>query len=146
MKRVSNLYPAITQFSNLLIAAKKAQRCKRFKPDILKFNYALETELIKLQEELVNQTYIPGEYHTFRIIDPKPRFISAAPYRDRVVHHALCNIITPIFEKTFIPHSYSLPALNLPIQSSHKYVVSYYEFVREFEVDYSQRSSLSFQL
>ena len=42
--------------------------------------------------------------------------------------------------------NYSLPALNLPIQSSHKYVVSYYEFVREFEVDYSQRSSLSFQL
>jgi len=107
MKRVSNLYPSITQFSNLLIAAKKAQRCKRFKPDILRFNYSLEPELFQLQEELINQTYLPGEYRTFKIIDPKPRFISAAPYRDRVIHHALGNIITPIFEKTFIPHSYA---------------------------------------
>lgn len=107
MKRVGNLYSSITKFDNLLLAAKKAQRCKRFKPDILQFNYALEPELFQLQEELVNQTYCPGKYHTFKIIDPKPRFISAAPYRDRVVHHALCNIITPIFEKTFIPHSYA---------------------------------------
>ena len=52
MKRVGNLYSSITKFDNLLLAAKKAQRCKRFKPDILQFNYALEPELFQLQEEL----------------------------------------------------------------------------------------------
>lgn len=111
MKRVGNLWPQITNFSNLLLAAKKAQRCKRFKPNVVHFNYHLETELIQLQEQLITQTYTPGNYTTFKIIDPKPRLISAAPYRDRVVHHALCNIIGPIFEKTFIPDSYAISYL-----------------------------------
>ena len=107
MKRVGNLWEQIVGFDNLLIAAKKAQRCKRFKPDILQFNYHLESEILKLQRELISQTYLTGNYKNFQIIDPKPRSISAAPYRDRVVHHALCNIIAPIFEKTFIADSYA---------------------------------------
>jgi len=41
------------------------------------------------------------------IKEPKPRLISAAPYRDRIVHHALCNIIVPIFERTFVVESYA---------------------------------------
>ena len=107
MKRAKNLWPSITSFSNLLLAAKKAQRCKRFKPNVAEFNYNLETELLLLQQQLTQQTYRPGPYTVFKIIDPKPRYISAAPYRDRVVHHALCNLITPIFEKTFITDSYA---------------------------------------
>ena len=107
MKRVGNLWANIITFDNLLLAAKKAQRCKRFKPDILKFNYRLESEILKLQRELTTKTYLTGEYKTFKIIDPKPRSISAAPYRDRVVHHAVCNIIAPIFERTFIADSYA---------------------------------------
>lgn len=107
MKRVGNLWKDIITFDNLLLAAKKAQRCKRFKPDILQFNYNLETEIIKLQQELTTKTYLTGEYKTFQIIDPKPRSISSAPYRDRVIHHALCNVIAPIFERTFIPESYA---------------------------------------
>ncbi|MFZ4556779.1 MAG: reverse transcriptase domain-containing protein [Pseudanabaena sp.] len=107
MKRVGNLWANIITFDNLLLAAKKAQRCKRFKPDILKFNYRLESEILKLQRELITKTYRTGEYKTFQIIDPKPRSISAAPYRDRVVHHAVCNIIAPIFERTFIADSYA---------------------------------------
>jgi len=49
----------------------------------------------------------PGKYKTFTILEPKPRQISAAPYRDRIVHHALCNIITPVFESSFIFDSYA---------------------------------------
>ena len=56
---------------------------------------------------MVAQTYQPGPYHSFYIRDPKHRLISAAPFRDRVVHHALCNVIEPIFERTFIGDSYA---------------------------------------
>ena len=107
MKRHGNLYPQIIEFENLLLAARQAQRCKRFRDNVLEFNYHLETELIRLQQELTNKTYQPGAYRTFHLIDPKSRLISAAPYRDRVVHHALCNIIVPIFENTFIHDSYA---------------------------------------
>jgi len=60
-----------------------------------------------LQEELAQQTYRPGPYRSFYIHEPKRRLISAAPFRDRVVHHALCNIIEPLFERRFIHDSYA---------------------------------------
>jgi len=126
MKRVGNLWPQITNFSNLILAARKAQRCKRFKPNVADFNYHLETELIQLQTQLITQTYTPGDYTTFKLIDPKPRLISAAPYRDRVVHHALCNIIGPIFEKTFIPDSYA----NRKYLGTHKALKRFTQFAR----------------
>ncbi|MBW4480035.1 MAG: RNA-directed DNA polymerase [Tolypothrix brevis GSE-NOS-MK-07-07A] len=107
MKRYNNLYPQITDFSNLVLAARQAQRGKRFRENVLKFNYNLEAQLAKIQSELESKTYQPGRYKTFEICEPKPRLISAAPYRDRVVHHALCNIIVPIFENTFIADSYA---------------------------------------
>ncbi|OBQ37610.1 MAG: DNA polymerase [Anabaena sp. CRKS33] len=107
MKRYGNLWHEITDFSNLLLAAKQAQKCKRFKPDVLQFNHNLEQELFNLQAELKSKGYIPGNYRTFEIFEPKPRLISAAPYRDRVVHHALCRVVTPIFESTFIHDSYA---------------------------------------
>jgi retron-type reverse transcriptase len=107
MKRQGNLYHQIIAFENLLISAKQAQRSKRFRPNVLEFNFQLEAELERLQTELQQRTYTPGEYKTFRIFDPKPRLISAAPYRDRVVHHALCNVIMPIIDRTFIGDSYA---------------------------------------
>ncbi|MBD2770825.1 RNA-directed DNA polymerase [Iningainema tapete] len=107
MKRVGNLYPAITDFANLIEAACQAQKGKRLRDNVLQFHYNLETELVKLKSQLESKTYQPGRYKTFEICEPKPRLISAAPYRDRVVHHALCNIISPIFEKTFIADSYA---------------------------------------
>ncbi len=107
MKRYGNLWPQIIEFSNLLSSARKAQRGKRFRENVLSFNYGLERELLKLHDELVSKTYLPGAYRTFQIVEPKKRMISAAPYRDRVVHHALCNVIAPIFERTFISDSYA---------------------------------------
>ncbi len=107
MKRYGNLWQKIVDFGNLLSAAKLAQQGKRFRPNVLAFNYNLERELFKLKEELESKTYLPGPYKTFEIVEPKRRMISAAPYRDRVVHHALCNIVVPIFERTFIHDSYA---------------------------------------
>ena len=107
MKRHGNLYPQIVTFENLFAAAKQAQRQKRYREPVLAFNDRLERELLQLQRELQSQTYQPGGYTTFDIYEPKRRLISAAPYRDRVVHHALCNVIVPIFDRTFIATTYA---------------------------------------
>ncbi|CDM96995.1 MULTISPECIES: RNA-directed DNA polymerase [Limnospira] len=107
MKRYSNLWLDVIDFENLFQASRQAQRGKRYRQNVLEFNDNLESELIQLQQELSTQTYQPGEYRTFEIFEPKRRVISAAPYRDRVVHHALCHVIAPIFERTFIADSYA---------------------------------------
>ena len=107
MKRHGNIYPQIIDFENILTAARKAQKGKRFRSNVLAFNYKLESKLINIQQQLIDKTYQPGAYRTFYIKEPKTRMISAAPYPDRVVHHALCNIILPIIEPTFIIDSYA---------------------------------------
>ncbi|MDX2032602.1 MAG: RNA-directed DNA polymerase, partial [Blastocatellia bacterium] len=107
MKRHGDLWPRITNFGNLLSAARKARRGKRSQRNVLAFDYNLENYLIELQDALLAQTYQPGSYTTFTIVEPKKRMISAAPYGDRVVHHALCNVIAPIFERTFTGDSFA---------------------------------------
>ena len=107
MKRYGNLWSQIIAFENLLIAAWQAQKGKRFRANVLEFNDRLEQNLFQLRTELKSQTYQPGAYRTFKIRDPKTRIISAAPYRDRVVHHALCNAIVPVLEPTLIEHTYA---------------------------------------
>jgi retron-type reverse transcriptase len=126
MKRYGNLYPQIVEFDNLYLSARKAQKGKRFRPNVLEFNYNLETELFTLQKELINKTYQPGKYRTFHLRDIKTRLISAAPYRDRVVHHALCNIIVPIFERTFISDTYA----NRVGFGTHKALKKFTQFAR----------------
>jgi len=90
------------------------------------FNFNLESEIIKLHSELENKTYTPGRYKTFMVYDTKPRQISAAPYRDRVVHHCLCNIIMPLFENTFIYDSYA----NRIDKGTHKAIKQFQNFMR----------------
>jgi retron-type reverse transcriptase len=92
------------------------------------FEIDLEANLFRLQRELETQTYRPGPYDSFYIYDPKHRLISAAPFRDRVVHHALCNVIEPIFEPTFIFDSYA----NRVGKGTHKALDRCQEFARRF--------------
>jgi RNA-directed DNA polymerase len=66
-----------------------------------------EEELLRLQYDLRQGAYEPGPCHHFRIHDPKERVISAALFRDRVVHHALCNVIEPLLDRSFILDSYA---------------------------------------
>lgn len=103
----NDLYPKLCSFDNLLLAARKAQKGKRFKPGTARFNLRLEGEVLRLQRELQDRSYAPGRYKTFTVWESKKRRISAAPYRDRVVHHAFCNIVEPIFERGFIFDSYA---------------------------------------
>lgn len=85
----------------------KAARGKRGKAAAATFEHQLADRLLRLRAELIDGTYRPGPYQHFTIHEPKRRLISAAPFGDRVVHHALCNIIEPLFEALFHPHSYA---------------------------------------
>lgn len=67
----------------------------------------MEPECFRLAAELADGSWQPGQYHTFTIREPKPRLISAAPFRDRVVHHALVAVLEPHFERRFVAHSYA---------------------------------------
>jgi RNA-directed DNA polymerase len=96
-----------TTWQNLLNAYRKAAKGKRGKPPAADFEHQLADHLLDLQRDLQNQTYRPGDYYHFFIHEPKQRKISAAPFRDRVVHHALCNIIEPVFDRRFIGNSYA---------------------------------------
>ncbi len=107
MKTYKHLYPRIHEFENLHRAYRDARRGKRHKESVAAFEFDLEDNLLNLQTELETETYQPGAYHHFYITEPKRRKISAAPFRDRVVHHALCNVIEPIFEARFIHDSYA---------------------------------------
>ncbi|MBI1880322.1 MAG: hypothetical protein HYR94_19230 [Chloroflexi bacterium] len=91
MKTYRQLYSKVCDWDNLYLAYRKARRGKRSKPPAATFEYNQETNLLELQQELADKTYTPGPYHSFYIHEPKRRLISAAPFRDRVVHHALCN-------------------------------------------------------
>jgi retron-type reverse transcriptase len=101
------MYEQLCRWDNLRRAHQKAARGKRGKPAAAAFEFKLADELLALQQELQTQSYRPGPYHSFYIHDPKHRLISAAPFRDRVTHHALCNIIEPIFERSFVFDSYA---------------------------------------
>jgi RNA-directed DNA polymerase len=102
MKRHGNLWDNVIRFEALLRAAEKACKGKRFRPAVAAFHFDQERALWKLHEELSTKTYRPGPYRSFFIYEPKKRQISAAPYRDRVVHQALTGVLKPIYERSFI--------------------------------------------
>lgn len=98
---------SVASLENLLLAAHKARRGKSRRPDVEEWWLRRETEVLALREELLSGGYQPGAYHFFEIHQPKRRLIAAAPFRDRVVHHALCNRLAPLLERTFIARSFS---------------------------------------
>ena len=107
MKRQGNLWDGMISFENLLRTAHAAARGKRFKPGVGRFLFDLERQVLRLHEQLAGKTYRPGPYRTFTIYEGKTRQISAAPFRDRVVHHALTRVLEPIFERSFCFDSYA---------------------------------------
>lgn len=107
MKRYRHLFEHICSFENLWNAFHQARRAKRSTPEVALFEYQLERNLLALEQELREGSYRPAAYRHFYIYEPKKRKISAAPFRDRVVHHALCNSIMPLFEQRFLDQSYA---------------------------------------
>ncbi len=107
MKRYGNLFEELCSYENLKLAFKKARKGKTQKPYVIEFEKNLKDNLIELRTELLFHSYSPKPLKTFIIRDPKTRKISKSNFRDRIIHHALYNIIEPIFDKTFIYDSYA---------------------------------------
>ena len=107
MKTYNNLFEKLCSFENIHLAYLQARKCKRYRNNILEFSYNLEENLLRIQQELLNQTYQHGGYRKFTVCDSKKRQIKAPSFPDRVIHHALCNIIEPLFDKGFIFDSYA---------------------------------------
>ena len=101
------MFDALTDWHKLWQAFCSAARGKRRRPSASAFDLAVADRLIDLQQALRSRQWRPGAYCHFFIREPKLRRISAAPFADRVVHHALCQAIEPLFEPHFSPHSYA---------------------------------------
>jgi retron-type reverse transcriptase len=107
MKRAGNLLAAIAALDNLRLAFWKAAKGKRAKADCRRFERDLEGNLERLAAELLSGCVRVGDYHYFRIQDPKERLICAATFRERVMHHALMNVCEPVLERAAIADSYA---------------------------------------
>ncbi|MGH7140644.1 MAG: reverse transcriptase domain-containing protein, partial [Pirellulales bacterium] len=106
-KTYRDLWPRVVCWENLLASYRACRRRKRYSPRAVQFDYEWESNLLRLQEQLEAGTYACGAYRNFYIHDPKRRRISAAPFRDRVLHHAVVRVLEPIFERRFIYDSYA---------------------------------------
>ena len=99
MKTYKNLYSQICSSENLVPGLPAGPARQARGEAVAEFEFNLEGNLLRLQAALHTQTYQPGSYHNFYIFEPKRRLVSAAPFRDRVVHHALCKVIEPIWRR-----------------------------------------------
>jgi RNA-directed DNA polymerase len=124
-----DLNQRIYDWENLRLAYANASRGKRGRGATAQFESLLADHLLELEEQLQQQTYQPGMYNNFYIHEPKKRLISAAPFRDRVVHHALCNIIVPYFEKLFIADSYA----NRVGKGTHRALDRTQQYARQYQ-------------
>ncbi|MFH0779227.1 MAG: reverse transcriptase/maturase family protein [Parcubacteria group bacterium] len=91
----------------MLVSWREFLRGKRNRKDVAAFFVNFSDNILSLREELKTKEYRHGGYQAFKINDPKPRDIHKAGVRDRLVHHAICRILYPFFDRTFIFDSYS---------------------------------------
>lgn len=94
-------------WDNLLASSKAAAAGKRGRADVARWEYRIGDHLLRLQRALLDDRWRPGPYRRFEVHEPKRRLISAAPFADRIVHHALMRVTAPRFERSFSPHSYA---------------------------------------
>jgi Retron-type reverse transcriptase len=108
MKRYGNLYEQIISIKNLQLADEKARKGKLRSYGVMRHDANREQNIINLHEQLKNKTFITSKYETFTIFEPKERLIFRLPYYpDRIVHHAVMNILEPIWVKTFTTDTYA---------------------------------------
>lgn len=108
MKRHGSIYPKIYDLDNLRLADRKARKGKGDQPGVKAHARKAEDNLLKLQDMLRQKTYSTSEYTRFLIYEPKEREIFRLPYfPDRITHHAIMNVLEPIFVNTFTADTYS---------------------------------------
>ncbi|OGT00962.1 MAG: RNA-dependent DNA polymerase [Gallionellales bacterium RBG_16_56_9] len=123
-ERHDHLFGELSSFAALHAATLKAVRGKRSKPGAAAFMANLEKNLLSLESRLQSGAWRSGGYTEIEIKEPKRRLVSAAPFRDRVVHHALCTVVAPIFERGFISDSYA----NRVGKGTHRAVARYEQY------------------
>jgi RNA-directed DNA polymerase len=107
MKIYKNLFQQIVSLENLFAAWDEFRVDKRRKKDVQAFEFNLERNIFQLNHDLITKQYKHQQYTSFYINDPKVRRIHKATVRDRILHHAIFRVLNPIFEETFIAHSFS---------------------------------------
>jgi len=107
MVRHGNLYHKIYTLENLYEAYRICLRGKRLKRDVLPFTFDLSRNLLEIQRELKDKSYQVGKYFSFYVYEPKKRLVQALPFRNRIIQQALCLVITPLIERSFISDTYA---------------------------------------
>ncbi|OYZ20332.1 MAG: hypothetical protein B7Y39_10945 [Bdellovibrio sp. 28-41-41] len=106
-KTFDNIFDEISDFKRLRRCFYKASKSKFYRYSIIQFNHSLEENILKISEELKNETYEFGNYRCFYVHEPKKRLIESACFRDRVVHHSIHQTLEPIFDNQFSTYSYA---------------------------------------
>jgi len=108
MKRINNIYDQIISLENIRIAESKARKGKVNQYGVKLFDKEAESNLFKLHEMLLNKTYKTSKYTVFTVYEPKERIVYKLPYfPDRITHHAIMNVLEPIFVKVFTNDTYA---------------------------------------
>jgi len=97
----------VASLRNLWSAARRAARGKRHRRSVAAVLLELESVVLDLERRLLAGTWLPGEPGLHEVRDPKRRLIAAAPFRDRIVHQALCAVVAPRLDGHLIAHSYA---------------------------------------
>ncbi len=127
MKTYKSLFPKIISCRNIVLAFKKASKLKGFRRSVLIFEKNLSLNLIGIVRDLTKGTYKHGKYRFFKVFEKKERQISAAPFRDRVVHHAVYQVLNPIYDRKFIFDSFA----NRDEKGTHRAVIRLQYFLRK---------------
>jgi hypothetical protein len=106
-KKYKRLIEQIADLDNLRLAYYKTSKAKRMTYGYLEFKEYAELNILKIRDEILSGEWEQGEFNYFTVYEPKPRLISALSFKDRVAQHAICNVIAPIFEKTFLPGTFA---------------------------------------
>jgi retron-type reverse transcriptase len=107
MKRQNHLFEHIADYQNIRLAFLKTLRGKRSSPRAILFCGNVNENLEAIRGRLNTEPITWGRYTSFTITDPKERVISSAPFADRIIHHAVMNILEPVFERQMIYHTYA---------------------------------------
>lgn len=108
MKRIKNLYQEICSMENLLLADQKARKGKTAQYGVRIHDKNREGNLLVLQDQLLSRSYRTSPYTTFKVYEPKEREVFRLPYYpDRITHHAIMNLLEPVFVSVFTADTYS---------------------------------------
>ena len=107
MKRTASLFSQIVDYENLHLAWLKARKGKTCKKSVQNFSRNVNKNLQVIHDRMIASPPVLSKYIQFKIYDPKARMISVVPFPDRVMHHAIMNVLEPVFERQFIFHTYA---------------------------------------